>query len=265
LLGSAHDQDMVLSVRIEGVRSVDLVLNSFRWGLEHIGDGNEVWAELRSILGGITQNQIERAKLSAFEKWATGETEKSPPVGGQSILNQIIDSALEEKEWETQIYVLGDVYDETTGRKAKLNYWSMDFKKDDIGVEVSFNNAGVLAQNILRLSVMSETTTRPKEELIRVGILVTATNRLKKWSGMDGTVLTFESASKVMPLVNFNIPTPLVLVGLDAAEGGLAWEQNGFFDHKKLSKFGSLSASKQSEWLYQIQDFRDSLSRSDGR
>jgi len=240
---------------------MDLLKQSFRWGLEHLGDQNSVWAELQSTLASITQTQIESLKLEYFEEWVSGLARKTPPVGGQSVLNELINQRLELAGWETQLYVLGDVFDETKGRPSKLNYWSMDFKKGDIGVEVSFNNAGVLAQNILRLSVMSETTTRPREELIRVGILVTATERLKAWSGMDSTVLTFESVNKVLPLVTFNIPTPIVVVGLDASDGE-SWPQRGFFQHKKLGKFSDLSSHDQSTWLHQIEEFRSTLSQA---
>jgi hypothetical protein len=71
---------------------------------------------------------------------------------------------------------------------------------------------------------------------------------------MDGTVLTFESVNKVLPLVTFNIPTPIVVLGLDAADGE-AWAQRGFFEHKKLPAFSSLNPSQQSQWLYQIDEF----------
>jgi hypothetical protein len=233
---------------------LDLQTQSFRWGVEHLGESNPIWEELQQLLGSITQEKVERLKLRYFQDWTGGSSRKSPPVGGQSILNELIDDMLGRAGWETQLYVLGEVFDESNGRNRKLNYWSMDFKKRDIGVEVSFNNAGVLAQNILRLSVMSETVTRPRSELIRLGILVTATQRLKEWAGMDGTVLTFESVNKVLPLVTFNIPTPIVVLGLDAADGE-AWAQRGFFEHKKLPAFSSLNPSQQSQWLYQIDEF----------
>ena len=237
---------------------MELRTESFRWGLEHLGESNPIWEELQQHLGSITQAQVERLKLQYFQDWMNGSSKKSPPVGGQSILNELIDEKLGNSGWETQLYVLGDVFDESHGRNRKLNYWSMDFKKQDIGVEVSFNNAGVLAQNILRLSVMSETVTRPKSELIRLGILVTATQRLKEWAGMDGTVLTFESVNKVFPLVTFNIPTPIVVLGLDAADGD-PWHQRGFFEHKKLPAFSQLNSSQQSQWLYQIDEFEKIL------
>lgn len=237
---------------------MELRTHSFRWGLEHLGEVNPIWEELQHLLTSIKQETVERRKLNYFQDWITGTSRKSPPVGGQSILNELIDEMLSRAGWETQLYVLGEVFDESNGRSRKLNYWSMDFKKKDIGVEVSFNNAGVLAQNILRLSVMSETVTRPRNELIRLGVLVTATQRLKEWAGMDGTVLTFESANKVLPLVTFNIPTPIVVLGLDAADGE-AWEQRGFFEHKKLPAFSSLNPSQQSQWLYQIDEFTQLL------
>ena len=75
---------------------------------------------------------------------------------------------------------------------------------------------------------------------------------------MDGTVLTFESVNKVFPLVTFNIPTPIVVLGLDAADGD-PWHQRGFFEHKKLPAFSQLNSSQQSQWLYQIDEFEKIL------
>ena len=45
-----------------------------------------------------------------------------------------------------------------------------------------------------------------------------ATERLKKWSRMDNTVGTFESAKLWLQLMKPIMPIPVLVVGLDAAE-----------------------------------------------
>lgn len=242
---------------------MDIVTESFRWGLEHIGDDNPHWVELQTVLRSVTRDDVLAAKRADVMEWrhavkkSNGRwTHGSPAVGGQKILNRLIDARLASLGWRRQISVLEASLveelsaDGTTKKRKKAGaYWTMDFKKDDIGVEVSFNNAGVLSQNILRLSVLSENSGRPRSECIRVGVLVTATNAMKKWSHMDSTVLTFETVSRVMPHINFNIPTPLVLVGVNSSEDGEAWaDTQGFFGHKKLKPYQSLTAAEQTKW-----------------
>ena len=77
--------------------------------------------------------------------------------------------------------------------------------------------------------------------MIRVGILITATENLKQWSNMDSTVLTFESTKRVFPAMNFNIPTPILLIGLESKENdGANWDKSPLFPTKKelKEKFG---------------------------
>ena len=95
---------------------------------------------------------------------------------------------------------------------------------------------------------MSESRTRQKEEMIRLGILVTATADLKKWSNMDSTCVTFETVQRVFPAMNFNIPTPIVLVGLNNSDKGEIWEESELFGHQKLEPFEKLSNSDKSKW-----------------
>lgn len=228
---------------------MDLVFDSFRWGREHLSDGDFAWKELVSVLNSITRDEIVDKKLESFVNWRSGKR-KSPAVGGQSVLNEIIDSKLNYLNWESQIFVLDlpKLSGEDDLVLKRDNYWTMDFKKNFLGVEISFNNAGALAQNLLRLSVMSESRTKPKEQMIRLGILVTATTALKKWSNMDSTCVTFETVQRVFPAMNFNIPTPIVLIGLNNSSEGEIWPESELFGHQKLEPFEKLSDSEKSEW-----------------
>lgn len=235
---------------------MDILRSSFRWGLEHIGETNADWLQLVQALEGISAHDVVRAKYRRFIEWMQGKS--TPPVGGQQVINELIDTSLVNKGWEHQVYTLGSVVEAGESDKGRrVAYWTMDFKKNDIGVEVSFNNAGVLAQNLLRLSVMSENPNRPKNEAIRLGILVTATEGLKRWANMDSTVLTFETVNRVLPQVNFNIPTPIIVLGLEPATNGEAWGETSAFGHKKLPEWKKLSASEVSFW-------RDEISKMSG-
>jgi len=244
---------------------VDISKDSFRWGAEHWSEEDETWKELSKVLDGITREDVLRQKQASFLRWRMGKI-KTPRVGGQDLLNNIIKEKLIKLGWESQIFVLDLTPDEVnsfsnqmepleanSGKKEKskekrLSYWTMDFKKGNIGVEVSFNNAGVLAQNLLRLSVMSESHLKQPEDKIRLGVLVTATASLKKWSNMDSTVLTFETAQRVFPLINFNIPTPIVLLGLNNSSAGEIWADSKMFGHKTLDRYDDITNKERDLW-----------------
>jgi len=222
----------------------------YRWGVEHLPDNNPIWLEILEIVSGITEEKILQEKKNSFEKWRSGEI-SSPAVGGQSIINHLLEIEFKSLGWEDQIYVLDekvkfeDGAQEGSGRVA---YWTMDFKKELIGVEVSFNNAGALAQNLLRLSVMSESKDRSRDKMIRIGILITAQENLKKWSNMDGSVLTYQSVKRIIPQINFTIPTPLVVIGLSNSTRGLIWRDSEMFGHKTLKRYEHLSENEKKKW-----------------
>ena len=229
---------------------MDFEYTGYRWGVEHLTSDDPIWLEVQGVLKSITETRILNEKKKSFIKWRNGEI-SSPAVGGQSIINHLIDEEFKGYNWEYQIYVLDEntVIDNSgTEQSERVAYWTMDFKKDLIGIEVSFNNAGALAQNLLRLSVMSETKNRSYEKLIRLGILITAQNSLKKWSNMDSSVLTYESVQRILPQINFTIPTPLVVIGLNNSSDGLIWRDSHLFGHKTLKKYSELSRNDQLEW-----------------
>jgi hypothetical protein len=132
----------------------------------------------------------------------------------------------------------------------------MDFRKNQIGLEISFNNAGVFAQNLLRLSVMSESKFLRKEEMIKLGILVVSMKSLKKWSTMDSTVITFDQVQTIIPHITFSIPTPIIIIGISDSNDGVKWKPTKLFGNKKI---GNYKGSKQSHWDQLIMEEKESL------
>lgn len=231
--------------------------SSFRWGREHFAENDPLWLEIHDSITLITRATVIAEKRRNFQEWREGGI-KAPAVGGQKILNLLIEKNLKSRNWETQVSVFESQLMETLEgitSNRKEAYWSIDFKKDLIGIEVSFNNAGALSQNLLRLSVLSESSSKA----IRLGVLITSCDSLKKWSCMDNTVLTFESVKRVFPLMNFNIPTPIVVIGLENQDdSGSTWEESPLFPTKEFlkSEFGiekilpyaKISSAEKSYW-----------------
>lgn len=213
-----------------------------------------VWIELLDVLHSIKRRDVVSRQLLFFSEWKQGKVNPStgkpikPPVGSQSIINAIIDEKISGLYgWNHQIYVL-------KGKKVdseidQVPYWTMDFRKNRIGVEVSFNNAGAFAQNLLRLSVMSESKFLDESEMIKLGILIVPTESLKKWGSMDSTVITFEQVELILPHITFSIPTPIIVIGIDAADDiqgkSEIWNSTKLFGNKSIGVF---EGSRKSYW-----------------
>jgi hypothetical protein len=234
--------------------TVDYTLHSFRHGLDHVSDADFAWAEILKVVKSITRSDILQQQILNLEKWQAGKKSGSgyykPPVGAQDVLNKIINSKFRDiGGWDSQVYVLKQGKAKVS-KGDKVPYWSMDFRKDKIGLEISFNNAGVLAQNLLRLSVMSESKYLEDWQMIKLGVLLVSEANLKSWGSMDTTVLTYDQVLNVLPHVNFSIPTPIIIIGVNNSTDGEVWEKTELFGTKKkdLPIYSKLSHLERTIW-----------------
>ncbi|MFL5647113.1 MAG: BglII/BstYI family type II restriction endonuclease, partial [Chloroflexota bacterium] len=95
-----------------------------------------------------------------------------------------------------------------------LRAWTMDFKRDMVGVEVSFNHAEATAWQFTKLSIAGESEYVRSRGQIEVGVVITADAALKRWGRMDGAVLTFDVCRSWLAQMKRVVPTPILLVGL---------------------------------------------------
>ncbi len=243
---------------------------SFRHGVAHRHPDDKAWQEIQQVLMSISRERIIQEYVSYFEYWAGKKVGRkvSPPVGGQTILNELIKKGfIDLPGWESQIPVLRKNLESypNSGSNAtqteRAPYWTMDFKHGLFGVESCFNNAGMFAQNLLRLSVMSESTFLKEQDKIKLGFLIVPSSSLKEWSQMDSTVITFEQVETILPYITFSIPTPLVIIGLfPESQEGTIWEPTTLFGNR-VDAFGSkprpknyseLSIAQKSAWEERI-------------
>ena len=208
------------------------------------------WIDIQSVITSISRKDVVTKQLENFRDWkaqkinpATGKP-VTPPVGGQSVINSVISDKFKVKsDWAEQIYVLNQ--SNQVNESERVPYWTMDFRKNMIGVEISFNNAGVFAQNLLRLSVMSESKFLEASQMIKIGVLVVSTKSLKKWGKMDSTVITLDQVETILPHITFSIPTPIVILGINNSDFGSEWKSTRLFGNKKI---GSFEGPKKSFW-----------------
>jgi hypothetical protein len=78
---------------------------------------------------------------------------------------------------------------------------------------------------------------------------------------MDSTVLTFDQVLNVLPHVNFSIPTPIIILGVNNSTDGVIWEKTELFGTKKkdLPVYQNLSLAEREIWEKMIQKERDLL------
>ena len=244
---------------------MDYTPHSFRHGLDHVSAADTAWAEILKVVTSITRSDIMRQQIMNLEKWQagakSGKNFYKPPVGAQDVLNNIINSKFKDiGGWDSQVYVLRQGT-EKLSKTEKVPYWSMDFRKDKIGLEISFNNAGVLAQNLLRLSVMSESKFLEESQMIKLGVLLVSEVSLKNWGSMDSTVVTFDQVLNVLPHVNFSIPTPIIILGVNNSADGETWPKTELFGTKKkdLPIYNNLSIVEKAIWDEMITREKEAL------
>ena len=247
---------------------MDFTPHSFRHGLDHVSENDLAWTEILRVINSISRADVIREQLINLEKWRQGKKSGKnfykPPVGAQDVLNNVIKSKFAEVGgWDSQVYVLKQS-EKTLIKGEKVPYWSMDFRKNKIGLEISFNNAGVLAQNLLRLSVMSESKYLHESQMIKLGVLLVSQSSLKSWGSMDSTVLTYDQVLNVLPHVNFSIPTPIVVLGVNNSQDGEVWESTELFGTKKkdLPAYSQLLPEQKSKWEKALQEEYSRLSSS---
>jgi hypothetical protein len=99
----------------------------------------------------------------------------------------------------------------------------MDFLKNRVGVEVSFNHSEAIPWTFTRLNIAGESETVVDEHRIDVGVAIFPTKELKGWARMDQAVGTHDKAWLWLQLMKPIMPIPILVVGLEAKDDGQLW------------------------------------------
>jgi hypothetical protein len=155
------------------------------------------WHEFTALASTISLAQIEGAQ----QGFAT------PAVGAQKATNAMFASLITgPKSWVAQ----AAVWKPGMGLPDR----KMDFWKDELGIEIAFNNDSYLERIVLRLNAANTGSPELVEHPVAVGVVVVASQALKSWGSMDPSVSTFQGAAKTIELIVPSFSVPLALVGL---------------------------------------------------
>jgi hypothetical protein len=186
-------------------------IESFRLAGEILSHRPE-WKEFEKVLKDVSAKQV----LAIYDEICGSG--KRAPAGGQIPLNEYFRRKLIPLGWKKEPRLFNDPTGELRG-------WKMDFLKNKVGVEVTFNHAEAIPWIFSRLNIAGESERVQKESKIEVGIAVFASESMKRWSRMDNAVSTFELASAWLREMKPILPIPLLLIGLDAT----GWPQTDSF------------------------------------
>lgn len=208
---------------------------SYRNGLRVLHT-SEALDEISDALASITLDEVEarRSARQTSADAAAAITGKTPRKAGiQDGLNNLIKERLLERGWSAATKVF-EMEEET-----RKGVWVMDFSKryvDDgatVGLEVTFNHGEALAWTPMRLTLAHEAEGVLEGARIDVGVIVIGTDGLKGSAKtglrMDSAVGTFERLLTLLPKMRAVLPAPLVIFGLEWADGGrvLPYQQLG--------------------------------------
>ena len=157
--------------------------------------------EIIHAIKSITYDEIKEKHIEKFYK------QKSLSFA----INHLISERLKHKNWldEAPIFQHSDYL----GRKSR---YRIDFAKQNISLEVAFNNDGYTAWNLLKPTLASELNHVKKGIQTKMGVLIMATNNMKKRGGFDNTICTMENTEKYLRIMQNQLTVPMVIIGLKA-------------------------------------------------
>lgn len=163
-------------------------------------DFTYLWEEVQDVLNSITDEDI----INEFNS----ETREAKSIS--EAINKLIDVRLVAKGWNLQSCIFADPeYSDNKGT------WRLDFTKDNIAIEVAFNHGGNVSWNLIKPVLSSELNHVKKAIQTQAGIIITATDKMKKAGGYDGAIGTYEKYVEYLKPLNNLLTTPMIIIGLD--------------------------------------------------
>lgn len=159
--------------------------------------------ELIAVINSISDNDL-------IETFNARKTERPNIKSLSEPINHLLKERLTSKNWISESPIFYDkVY--RTNRK-----WRLDFVKNNIALEVAFNHGEAIAHNIMKPVISSELNHVQKDIQTGMGVIICATNDLKKAGNFDGAVGSFEKFIEHFKPYQNLIPTSIVLIGLNS-------------------------------------------------
>lgn len=132
------------------------------------------WDELIGIIEGISDSDIIHQFPISTNKMSIS-----------AAINDLLKKRFVDKGWKEEAPIFQDPeYND----KKDMKRWRLDFAKEDISIEVAFNHGEAIAWNLLKPAMASELNHVKKEIQTKIGVIISATESMKKAGGFDVAV-----------------------------------------------------------------------------
>lgn len=161
-----------------------------------------LYAEVLNVIETISDDDL-------IENYEHNERENKKSLS--QTINELISEKLVANGWNAESAIFSDP-SYANGHDKKR--WRVDFAKDEITIEVAFNHGEAIAWNLIKPVLASELNHVAKEIQTRAGIIICATDAMKKAGNFDSAVGSYEKFLRyLMPLQNILV-SPMLIIGL---------------------------------------------------
>jgi hypothetical protein len=178
-----------------------------------------LWREVESVLVSIT----DRAILTDFQSSAAS----TAPTSLSHSINRLLLERFSDMAWEHNANIFTE--SDYLGKS-----WTLDYSKGPLSVEIAFDHGSVIAWNLVKPSLASEPNDVKQDLSTSASVIVTVTQEMKTLGGFDSAIGTFEKYVHYLRPMQQLLPTPLVIVGLEAPKAF----------HIEHSKYGNRKVGK---------------------
>lgn len=182
-------------------------LHSHRYGLEIIEkevDFKQDWHDIIEIIEGISDEEIiEHYEIHGANRMSISTT-----------INNLLKEKFVAKGWTAESAIFSENAMEVES-EYRDKRWRLDFANDNISIEVAFNHGEAIAWNLLKPVLASELNHVEKAFQTKIGIVITATDEMKKAGAFDGAVGSYEKYLRYLKPLNNQLTVPMVIIGLD--------------------------------------------------
>ena len=162
------------------------------------------WMAVRHALDSITDEDLIAAHQEARSR-------RSNCKSLSDAINELLRRGLSGQRWERESAIFSD----PEYSRRNETRWRLDFASDVMAVEIAFNHGEAIAWNLLKPVMSAELNHVDKTRQTRAGIIITATEAMKRAGNFDGAVGTYEKFQRYLnPMMNL-LTVPMVIVGLE--------------------------------------------------
>lgn len=165
-----------------------------------------LWFEITSALNSISDQDL----IDSYNN-----NNRSSKKSISDDINKLIDQRLVNLDWHRQSPIFNDsIY----RPKSKNHWWTLDFAKENIAVEVAFNHGEATAWNLIKPVLSSELNHVEKAIQTQAGVIITATDNLKATGNFDNATGSYEKFLQyLVPFQNI-LTVPMVIIGLESPD-----------------------------------------------